>query len=234
MISFDAREYWDFENPSTSRSRFESLLGKYPTSIELEIKAQIARTYSLEREFESANVILDNLQSDPNLENHPRAHGCYLLERGRCLRDTGNIEKAQSHFQLATTLGDSEIRIDALHMLALLEEPEKAVIMNQSALAECLASNVPSARRWAGSLYNNLGWGLFELGRTQEALQSFQSALKERVESGSRIDSARWCVARCLRAMGEHDEAVEILMLMDQSDPNVIEEIELNRKNTKL
>jgi hypothetical protein len=34
--------------------------------------------------------------------------------------------------------------------------------------------------------------------------------------------------------MGEHDEAVEILMLMDQSDPNVIEEIELNRKNTKL
>ena len=232
MISFDSREYWDFENPSTSRSRFEALLGKYPTSIELEIKAQIARTYSLEREFDSANVILDNLHHDPNLENHPRAQGCYLLERGRCLRDTGNIEKARAHFQLATTLGDPEIRIDALHMLAILEEPEKAVIMNQSALAECLASNVPSARRWAGSLYNNLGWGLFELGRHQEALQAFQSALQERIESGSRIDNAKWCVARCLRAMGEHNVALEILVLMDQSNPYVIEEIKLNHDQT--
>jgi hypothetical protein len=34
--------------------------------------------------------------------------------------------------------------------------------------------------------------------------------------------------------MGEHNEALEILLLMDQSDQNVIEEIELNRKNTKL
>jgi hypothetical protein len=34
--------------------------------------------------------------------------------------------------------------------------------------------------------------------------------------------------------MGEHNEALKILMLMDQSDPNIIEEIELNRKNTKV
>jgi len=232
MISFDAREYWDFENPSTSRSRFEALLGKYSTSIELEIKAQIARTYSLEREFDTANVVLDNLQNDPNLENHPRALGCYLLERGRCLRDTGERENALNHFQRASTVGDSEIRIDALHMIALLQEPEKAVIMNQSALDECLASHESTTRRWAGSLYNNLGWGFFELGRYQEALQAFQSALQERIESGSRIDNARWCVARCLRAMGEHNEALEILMLMDQSDPHVIEEIKLNHDQT--
>ena len=68
----------------------------------------------------------------------------------------------------------------------------------------------PRARRWVGSLANNMGWARHEAGDYDEALALFQVALEERRREGTanQVRIARWCVARCLRSLGRVEEAL--------------------------
>ena len=54
-----------------------------------------------------------------------------------------------------------------------------------------------SARRWRASLHNNIGYALHQMGRFDEALVEFESALALRQAQGSAesIRVARWMVA---------------------------------------
>ncbi len=70
----------------------------------------------------------------------------------------------------------------------------------------------PRARRWIGSVANNLGWTLHEAGRFDDAQIQFVRALRAREEQGEAepIRIGRWTVARGLRSLGRHEEALAI------------------------
>jgi tetratricopeptide (TPR) repeat protein len=64
-------------------------------------------------------------------------------------------------------------------------------------LAYMEASSDPKARTWAGSLHNNVGYALHQVGRLEEALEQFNLVLAarelQRNERGIRI--AHWMIA---------------------------------------
>jgi tetratricopeptide (TPR) repeat protein len=105
---------------------------------------------------------------------------------------------------------------------------------NLRALELAESSPAPRARRWRGSLYNNIGWTQHDAGRYDEALETFYKALRFREEQGTASDIrvARWCVARTLRSLARYDEALaiqrDLLHEMEQSgEPDGYEHEEL-------
>ncbi len=203
----DIDPLWDFDDPAGSEERFLAL--------QSEVQTQLARTHSLRKQFEQAHGLLDNVENDLS-PGESRARVRYLLERGRTHNSAGEKERAQLLFLQAwndaLTLGEEALAIDAAHMLGIVAAGDESVRWNEEALALAGHSPDPKARRWRGSLYNNLGWTYHDAGKLPEALACFQQALDARREQGlpgpERI--ARWCVARCLRSLGRLDEALEI------------------------
>ncbi|TXC67364.1 hypothetical protein FSC37_21760 [Piscinibacter aquaticus] len=104
-------------------------------------------------------------------------------------------------------------------MVALVQhDPEEQMAWTRRALAAALSAKDPQARRWEASLTSNLGWGLHEIGRHDEALQQFRAALAARERDGAkpqRIREAHWAVARQLRALARHDEALALLRRLE-------------------
>ena len=82
----------------------------------------------------------------------------------------------------------------------------------QRALDLADTSTDPAARRWRGSLWNNIGWARFEASDLDGAMAAFETALAARREQGKPRETrvAEWCVARCLRALGRPAEALAI------------------------
>ncbi len=206
-MTIDIDPLWDFDDPAASEERFLAL--------QSEVQTQLARTHSLRKQFEQAHGLLDNVENDlPPGESRARVR--YLLERGRTHSSAGEKERAPLLFSQAWNdaliLGEEALAIDAAHMLGIVAAGDESVRWNEEALALAGHSPDPKARRWRGSLYNNLGWTYHDAGRLPEALACFQQALDARREQGlpgpERI--ARWCVARCLRSLGRLDEALEI------------------------
>jgi tetratricopeptide (TPR) repeat protein len=68
----------------------------------------------------------------------------------------------------------------------------------------------PTARRWVAPLANNMGWARHDAGSYEDALELFQLALAERRREGrpTEVRIARWSVARCLRSLGQVEEAL--------------------------
>jgi tetratricopeptide (TPR) repeat protein len=205
MIDIDL--LWDFDDLAASEERFLAL--------QTEVQTQLARTHSLRKNFEQAHGLLDNVENDlPPGESRARVR--YLLERGRTHHSAGEKERVRPLFEQAwndaLSLGEDALAIDAAHMLGIVAAGEESVRWNKEALALAGHSPDPRARRWRGSLYNNLGWTYHDAGKLPEALACFQQALDARREQNApgpeRI--ARWCVARCLRSLRRFDEALEI------------------------
>jgi tetratricopeptide (TPR) repeat protein len=76
------------------------------------------------------------------------------------------------------------------------------------ALAE--ASSSPRAKKWLGSLYNNMGWSYHDRGDYAKALETFKKGWDWRAARGQAKETlvAKWCVARTLRSLGRFDEAL--------------------------
>ena len=113
---------------------------------------------------------------------------------------------------LARTLGEDGLAVDAAHMLALVDAAPGEGTWNQRALDLADTSPDPAARRWRGSLWNNIGWARFGAGDPGGALDAFETALAARREQGEPRETriAEWCVGRCLRALGRPAEALAI------------------------
>lgn len=81
---------------------------------------------------------------------------------------------------------------------------------NLRAVAIAEGSSDARARRWLGSLYNNIGWSLHERQEYAAALAAFEQALHFRKAAGQEqeLAVARWCVARTLRSLGKVEEAL--------------------------
>ena len=235
--SFD--ELWDYDQAAETERRFREALAQQPSvsAISVELLTQIARAQGLQRRFDAAHATLD--QAAALLRDEwPRATVRYLLERGRVFNSSGAPTQAQPLFleawQRASAADDAFYAVDAAHMLAIVAPPDEQIAWNLKALAHAERAADPRARRWLGSLYNNIGWSCHDQGQYEIALDYFSKALTWRQAAGQEreITIAQWAVARALRSLGrvEHALTMQQSLLADyeragEQDGYVYEEI---------
>lgn len=240
QIDFDS--WWDYDHPDLSEARFRSLLPELPldSPIRLELLTQIARAQGLQRRFDDAHTTLDEVEV--RLPTGPtRILARYLLERGRVFNSSKKPDSARPLFERAMAVAGATdqdgLAVDAAHMLAIVASDDAVLEWNLHALALAEGSSQPAARRWLGSLLNNIGWTYHEAGRFEEALNAFERAAQWRRENGGGRPEqiARWCVARGLRSLGRHTEALAVLSQLEaelssapEPDGYVFEEIAEN------
>lgn len=212
MKDFDS--LWDYGDPAATARVFTGLLEREPeapAAWRAELLTQLARTCSLQKRFEEAEEWLQQASAVSDL---PRPRIRVLLERGRTLNSSGLRAEARpvfrEAFETAVEAGEEGLAVDAAHMLGLAEEPEEAFAWNQRALEMARTSAAPAARRWRGSLLNNLGWTFHDRGDFAQALALFEEAVEARREQGQPKEErvARWCMARALRSLGRLEEAL--------------------------
>jgi len=212
-------ELWDFGQPAVSEERFRAKLADADGEEALLARTQLARSLGLQNRFDECGTELDAVAEritadDPDVTPLVRAYE--RLERGRMHRSSGQPDQAVPHFlaalEGAQTAGLDHVAADAAHMMAIVGEGDEQITWAERALAIANASSQPRARRWIGSVENNLGWTLHNLGRFEEAQEHFEGALRARIEQGDAelIRIGRWTVARGLRSLGRLDEALEI------------------------
>ncbi len=226
---------WDFGDPAGSEQRLRALGGEVSGDpiASAEVTTQVARAMGLQRRFDEANALLDGIDVEV-----PVVAARVALERGRLRNSNGDPAGAAPLFEAAVShagdAGDDFLLVDALHMLAIVD-PERAEDWTRQGLAVASASDDPRARRWRGALHNNLGWTLHDAGSFESALAEFERALDAYEETGTpeQVHIAQWTVARCLRSLGRHAEALAIqerLKANDPADEYVDEEIGLLRQ----
>jgi tetratricopeptide (TPR) repeat protein len=214
--SLDIESFWEYSDPAASEARLREALGAATGDDRLELLTQVARTYSLRKDFDTAHGILDDVEKQ--LEGAgPRPKARYLLERGRTFNSAGDREKGRALFlrawELARESGEEGLAVDAAHMVAITYGGTNAgVEWNQKGLAMARASKAPKAQALIPAMYNNMAWDLHDLRRHDEALIAFEAALLEWSARGrpKQVQVAKWSVAQGLRALGRDAEAAVI------------------------
>lgn len=213
MPTFD--DLWNYNDPVGTEQKFRALLPKTVGPEHTELLTQIARTLGLQRKFEEAHQTLDQAEEElESGESGPRVR--YLLERGRALNSSRKKDEARPLFQeaweMAQTIGEDGLAVDAAHMLAIVETGDQALDWNLRALALATASPQPAARKWRKSLHNNIGWTLYEMGQIQAALENFQKCREAAEEMGDQESEriARWSIAKALRTLGQVEESFQM------------------------
>ncbi|MGV3614542.1 MAG: tetratricopeptide repeat protein [Fimbriimonas sp.] len=223
MTSADIDALWDFGDPATSEARFRELAEGLDYPFHAEALTQVARALGLQGKFDEAETFLDEASHQGDMAGM-RA----TLERGRLRNSGGDRDGASRLFvealRQAEALGTDFYAVDAAHMLGIACDGDDALEWTRTAISIATESPDPRAQGWLGSLYNNLGWNLHDLGRYDEALEIFERALALRQEQGDpeRIHQARWCIARCLRSLGRVEEALAIQEHLTATHPKDI------------
>lgn len=235
----DVEMYWEYGDPAASEQRFRAALGG-DRERDLELQTQIARTFSLRKQFSLAHGILDTVE--PALATSgPRVRVRYLLERGRTLRSAGDAAASQplfvQAFDAARSAGEIGLAVDAAHMLALVTTPDEAARWTDTGVTLARTSSDPKARAMLPALLNNHAWNLHDAGRYADALQTFLEAETAWRATGRQPQGriATWSVARCLRSLGRLEEALARQLALEAewaasgaSDGYVYEEIAEN------
>jgi len=213
----DFRKLWNFQEPEATEQKFREILPQAESSADLnyllELKTQIGRTLGLQKKFDEAHALLDEVASALD-ESTQVARLRYLLERGRAFNSGGSPDKAQKLFEEAweygTALPHPSLAVDAAHMLAIVVPPDEKDAWHDQAMRYAEESGDAGAARWLGTLYNNMGWSAHEAGDFDRALELHNKCWdwhKERnTGRGERI--AKWSVAKQLRFLGRGDEAL--------------------------
>lgn len=215
----DFDQLWDFDHPVETEKQFRALFAQDQDgdneAYYAELRTQIARTLGLQQRFEDAHHLLDDVGAAlPEGMSRPRIR--YLLERGRVFNSSGAVDQARPLFleawEQAQEAGEDAYAVDAAHMVAIVAQGQEALEWNLKALRLAETSSQGQARRWLGSLYNNIGWTYHDMGQYEQALAIFKRALEFRENGGDPrpIHIARWCIARTLRSLGRVEEAFEI------------------------
>jgi len=215
----DFDSLWDYDHPGATEKKFRELLSVALDSLDLsylsQLLTQIARTEGLQRKFQDAHNTLDRVQKALD-KTDAKTRVRYLLERGRVFNSSRKPEEARPLFlealELAVKSNEDFYAVDAAHMIAIVEPPEKQLQWNLKALDLAENSTDEKARKWRGSLYNNLGWTYFEQRQFEEALLMFEKAREFQEQQGdpNKIMIAKWCVAKTLRMMDHTEEALEM------------------------
>ena len=217
----DFDSLWDYDHPGATERKFRELLPAALDSRDFpyltQLLTQIARAEGLQRKFQDAHKTLDRVEKAMlKAEADDKTRVRYLLERGRVFNSSGKRDEARPLFlqalDLAAKSKDDFNAVDAAHMMAIVETNEKQLEWNLKALDLAENSADEKARKWRGSLCNNLGWTYFEQKQYEEALLMFEKAREFREQEGdpSKIMIAKWCVAKSLRMMDHTEEALEM------------------------
>ena len=234
-------ELWDFDRPAASERRFLALLPRARTEVggtyHAAVLTQVARAQGLQRRFDDADRTLDEAEAALRPDDR-RARVRVLLERGRVANTAGRAGRGATSFleawELARATGEDGLAVDAAHMLGIVEPPESAWTWNERAMELARSSEAPAARRWIGSLANNMGWARVAAGDGDGAIAFFEQSRDAFLADGrtDRARIARWSIARCLRSRGDLDAALavqqELLSELDalgRTDGFVLEEI---------
>jgi len=217
LPDFDA--LWDYDHPDVTERRFRQLLPAALDSRDLtyltQLLTQIARAEGLQRKFQEAHKTLDRIEKGLD-KTDDRTRVRYLLERGRVFNSSGKRDDARPLFlealDLAVKSKEDFYAVDAAHMIAIVEPTEEQLQWNLKALDLAENSVAEKARKWKGSLYNNIGWTYFEQKQYEESLLVFEKALELQEQQGdpNKILIAKWCVAKTLRMMDHTEEALEM------------------------
>lgn len=230
LPDFDAQ--WNFGDPAGSEQSFRALLADCPDAPPeylLALRTQIARALGLQRKFDEAHALLDEIERALGEAPLPRIR--YLLERGRALNSAGRSDDARPLFEAACALAQQQrqdrLAVDAAHMVAITLRGREALEANLRALDMAEVSDQEPARRWRTSLHNNIGWSLHDLGDYERALEHFQHAVELRRKQGAAapLRIARWAVGRTLRSLGRFSDALALQLELEPASPYVEEEI---------
>ena len=247
-MALDILKLWDHSKPDVSEHRFRAALATASPDEVLILQTQIARSYGIRRDFVRAQQILAAI--DPQLASaSAEARTRYWLELGRTISSavhppesqTSDAKaKARSAFTGAFDLAEKSrldyLAIDALHMMAFVDvAAADQLAWDLKALAYMEKSDQAEAKKWEGSLRNNVGYALHLLGRYDEALAQFKLSLaaRERAGDSRTVRITHWMIAWTLRSMGRVQEALEIQLRLEREwdeaggpDPYVFEELE--------
>ncbi len=214
----DFDKLWDYRDPAATEQKFSDLLASAETAFRqyrCELLTQIARSQGLQGKFNAAWYTLQMVARAME-KDWPLVRVRYLLESGRVHNSSGQPDLARPLFIEAYELASQQkldfYTIDAAHMLGIAEVPEKQMDWHERALALAESSDDSRAQKWAGSLYNNMGWTLFEAKQYDKALALFRKGVDFRAAHNQprELRIARYAVAKTLRTMGKLDEAIEI------------------------
>jgi len=232
-VEFD--KLWNYSEPAATERKFRDLLpGTRDADERLQLLTQIARTLGLQRKFDEAHAILDGVERELTPDLRTVRVRC-LLERGRSFNSSKQPDRARPLFLEAWDLGRAakldDYAVDAAHMMAIVEPPDRKLAWNEKAMAVAEASSEPRARGWLWALYNNIGWDYHAQGRYAESLALHEKARGWAAASrpgGEQHFISRWSVARQLRALGRVDDALaaqRTLLAENDKDGFVHEEI---------
>ncbi len=230
---------WNFRDPAETERRFREILPRAEcagTAAYLgELRTQIARTLGLQRRFDEAHSLLDGVEEALPSVASPRLRVRYLLERGRTLNSSKRPSEARPLFleawELGRKCGEHALAVDAAHMMAIVEPPEEQLAWNLRAMEFAEKSHDERAKRWLGTLYNNIGWTHFEAKEYERSLEVHRKGLAWQEAHGTprTLQIARWSVGRLLRALGRIDEALPVqqALLAEVADPDAFVHEEL-------
>jgi tetratricopeptide (TPR) repeat protein len=198
------RELWDFNDLVATETRLRDALDSAVSDPDrAEILTQLARVEGLRDRFDAGLALND--RAEQLAGSAPRPSIRVKLERGRLHRSSGLPEKAAplfvSAFEQAVEHGELALAADAAHMAALVDDMET---WTQRGLEIANGSTDPGVTRWAGPLYNNLGWDRYDHGDFEGALQAFEAALREYQKPPDRpaeVQIAREAVEEARRAL---------------------------------
>ncbi|MCB1188444.1 redoxin domain-containing protein [bacterium] len=226
----DFTTLWNFNDPAGTRAKFEEILPQAEasgnTAYLAELLTQVARTYGLQEMFGEAHATLDRVEGMLSGDGMDKARLRYLLERGRAFNSSKKPELAQPLFLEAYELGLTTefdgLTIDAAHMLGIVTSDDESLDWNHRALDLAEKTADEKAANWKGALYNNMGMTYLDSHQPQQALELFQKGVEFREAMGHGEQSrmiAHWTVARALRALGRHPEALEKLAYIADNFP---------------
>lgn len=222
MADFDS--LWNYSDGEATTQKFLEVLVNTTLSgnesYVAELYTQLARAQGLAGHTDQAYSYLDKAkallsQADQVVQVR------YLLELGRVelgktFHSNGDNTPAYEIFEkaweLAKQIHADGHAVDAAHMLAIAADGHQGALdWNLQAVKYAQHSDQPSAQKWLGSLYNNLGWTYFEDGDLDSALDMFQQALAERekYQQAENIRVAKWCIARIQRELGQIETALQ-------------------------
>lgn len=210
-------DWWDYRDPAATEMRFRELLERAPPDVDyrLQLVTQLARAVGLQGRTEESLALLDSVRAELD-ESSAETRVRWLLEQGRTLNSSGQRDAARPLFEDAWALGretgSDGYAIDAGHMIAIVAETRESIEWNERLIALAEGSDDPSAQRWVGSLYNNLGWAYFDAKDYQAALEAHAKGVTfwEEREDPYRWRIARWSVAKQLRFLDRCGEALAI------------------------
>jgi tetratricopeptide (TPR) repeat protein len=211
---------WDYHKPAETEKKFREILPQAEKSgdldYHLQLLTQIARTLGLQGKFDEAHKLLDEIESKLT-EKTKTARIRYLLERGRAFNSSKKVDKARPLFVEAWEFGNEHGEdlhaVDAAHMMALVEPPEKKLAWNLKAMDLAEKSKDPRAKRWLGTLYNNIGWDYHDQKEYKKALEALEKCwawYKQYAPHSRGALIAKWSVAKQLRYLDRVDQALEM------------------------